>query len=146
MIEKLFLTRSIPGYFLVRLIMGYVFLVAGLQKFIFSETMGPGRFAEMGYANPAFTAYLVAFFEVVCAILILLGLASRLAAIPLSVIMVVAIVTTKIPRLPDGFWPFAHALRLDLAMLLLALFVLINGSGGFSLDRRIGSGLASRGS
>lgn len=134
--QKLFHINQIPGYLLIRLILGYVFLVAGLQKFIFPDDMGPGRFVEMGFPAPEFTAYFVGFFEALGGFLILIGLASRLAAIPLAIVMMVAIVTTKFPQFADGFWTFAHAARLDISMLLTSLFVIINGSGKHSLDEK----------
>lgn len=134
--EKLFRTNDISGYWIVRLILGYVFLVAGLQKFIFYDSRGPGRFADMGFPAPEFTAYFVGFFEVFCALLILFGLATRLAAIPLIITMAVAILTTKIPELGEGFWTFAHALRLDFSMMMLSLFVLYNGADQNSLDEK----------
>jgi putative oxidoreductase len=138
--EKIFQINQIPAYFLVRLILGYVFLVAGLQKFIFPDDMGPGRFVEMGFPAPVFTGYFVGFFEALGGLLILIGLASRLAAIPLVITMMVAIITTKFPQLSDGFWTFAHAARLDISMLLTALFVVFNGSGRNSLDEKLISG------
>ena len=83
--------------------------------------------------------------------LILLGLATRLAAVPLIVIMLVALVTTKLPILVGhdlwgftvrklehyGFWSMAHEARTDWAMLLGALFLLWVGAGPWSLDRRL---------
>ena len=138
--DKLFKTNDIKGFIIVRLILGYVFLVAGLQKFIFPDDMGSGRFIDMGFPFPEFTAYFVGFFETVCALLILFGLATRLASIPIVIIMAVAVITTKLPQLADGFWGFAHALRLDLSMLLLGVFVLINGADKKSLDWKWFSG------
>ncbi|TVQ09472.1 MAG: DoxX family protein [Bacteroidetes bacterium] len=134
--KNLLRTNDIKGYIFIRIILGYVFLVAGLQKFIFPEAMGPGRFMEMGFPFPAFTAYFVGFFETLGGLFILVGLASRLAAIPLFITMAVAIITTKFPQLSDGFWGFAHAARLDISMLLTSLFVIINGSDKNSLDSR----------
>ncbi len=134
--HKIFKINQIPGYMLIRLILGYVFLVAGLQKFVFPDEMGPGRFIEMGFPAPEFTAYFVGFFETLGGLLILIGLASRLAAIPLAITMVVAIITTKIPQLADGFWTFAHAARLDISMLLTSIFVIYNGSGRNSVDEK----------
>jgi putative oxidoreductase len=135
--QKIFQINQIPGYLLIRIILGYVFIVAGLQKFIFPDDMGPGRFADMGFPAPEFIAYFVGFFETLGGLLILIGLASRLAAIPLAMVMVVAIVTTKIPQLSEGFWSFAHAARLDISMLLTSIFVIYNGSGRHSLDEKI---------
>jgi putative oxidoreductase len=135
--KNLFKTNDIKGYIFIRLILGYVFLVAGLQKFIFPENMGPGRFADMGFPFPEFTAYFVGFFETIGGLFILFGFASRLAAIPLIITMIVAIITTKFPQLGDGFWGFAHSARLDISMLLTALFVLVNGSDKNSLDKKL---------
>ncbi len=134
--QKIFQINPISGYLLIRLILGYVFLVAGLQKFIFPDDMGPGRFIEMGFPVPEFTAYFVGFFETLGGFLILIGLASRLAAIPLAFTMVVAIITTKFPQFSDGFWTFAHAARLDISMLLTSIFVIYNGSGKYSVDEK----------
>ncbi len=134
--QKIFQINQIPGYMLIRLILGYVFLVAGLQKFIFPDEMGPGRFIEMGFPVPEFTAYFVGFFETLGGFLILIGLVSRLAAIPLAITMIVAIITTKFPQLSDGMWTFAQAARLDISMLLTSIFVIYNGSGRYSLDEK----------
>lgn len=129
-------TRATPPFLLIRFILGYVFFVAGAQKFLFYESRGPGRFLEMGFAYPEFTAWFVGFFEIACALLLILGLLTRLASIPLAIIMVVAIITTKLPLLADDIWVFAHALRLDLSMLLLSVYCLFIGADRFSLDHR----------
>ena len=66
------------------------------------------------------------------------GVAVRLASIPLIVIMIVAISSTKIPiLLNDGFWEMAHASRTDYSMLLGSLFILIVGAGYLSIDKVI---------
>jgi hypothetical protein len=77
-------------------------------------------------------------FEVVCGSLIMLGLLTRLAVIPTTIIMLVAITTTKVPMLHNGgFWKMAHEARVDYAMLLGSLFLLIAGAGRWSVDRLI---------
>jgi uncharacterized membrane protein YphA (DoxX/SURF4 family) len=49
--------------------------------------------------------------------------------------MLVAITTTKIPILQkSGFWVMAHEARVDYAMLLGCIFLLIAGAGTWSLD------------
>jgi putative oxidoreductase len=134
---------------LVRLSLAGVFVLEGLQKLLFPEILGSGRFAGIGIPLPGVTGPLVGVFELVCGALLLLGLLSRYAAVPLIVIMVVAIVSTKIPILLGtdwlifharelsryGFWSFAHETRTDWAMLLGALYVLLAGPGPWSLDR-----------
>ena len=82
---------------LIRLIVGAVFLSEGIQKFLFPAARGVGRFIKIGLPAPEFLAYFVAVFEVACGLLILVGLLSRLAAIPMIINMLVAIAATKIP-------------------------------------------------
>ena len=130
-------TNTIRGYLLIRIIIGIVFLVSGLQKFFLFDQAGPTQFLEMGFGYPALTAWFVGVFEVVCAAFILVGFATRLSTIPLIIIMLIALFTTKFPLLAEGFWIFAGAARLDLAMLLLLIFVLINGADQRSVDRRL---------
>ena len=73
--------------------------------------------------------------EIVCGALLLAGFLTRLAAIPLIINMLVAITTTKIPILQkSGFWACAHEARVDFAMLLGCIFLLIVGAGKWSLD------------
>ena len=124
--------------FFIRLMVGSVFLSEGLQKFLFPAVRGAGRFLKIGLPAPEFLGYFVGSFEVICGLLILLGLFTRYAAVPLIVIMLVAIGSTKIPILIDqGFWEMAHAARTDWAMLLGSLFLLINGSGQYAIDIKL---------
>jgi putative oxidoreductase len=133
-------TRAPASTILIRIMVGAVFLSEGIQKFLFTEAMGAGRFAQIGFASPEFVARFVACFEIGCGCLVLLGLLTRLAAIPLITIMLVAIASTKIPILRDqGFWKMAHEARTDWSMLLASLFLLIVGAGPVSLDRWIGT-------
>lgn len=118
-----------------RIIVGLVFLSEGIQKFLYPEIVGVGRFEKIGFENPEFRAYLVAGFEVVGGLLILVGLLTRLAAIPLLTIMATALISTKIPiLLNEGFWFMAHAARTDFAMTMLLVFLLIYGAGKWSVD------------
>ena len=118
-----------------RIIVGLVFLSEGIQKFLYPEIVGVGRFEKIGFENPEFWAYLVAGFEVVGGFLIFVGLLTRLAAIPLLTIMATALISTKIPiLLNEGFWFMAHAARTDFAMTMLLVFLLIYGAGKWSVD------------
>jgi uncharacterized membrane protein YphA (DoxX/SURF4 family) len=50
----------------------------------------------------------------------------------------VAIATTKVPMLLDkGFWAATHESRTDVSMLLGLIFLLIVGSGPWSVDARL---------
>jgi len=117
---------------------GAVFLSEGIQKFLFPNTLGAGRFAKIGLPSPEFLGGFVGSFEIVCGALILLGLLTRFASIPLIIIMLVAIATTKAEVLADkGFWEMLHGSRTDWAMLLGSIFLLIKGSGFLSLDKKL---------
>jgi uncharacterized membrane protein YphA (DoxX/SURF4 family) len=116
---------------------GTVFLSEGTQKFLFPEQLGSGRFASIGLPIPGLLAPFVGTFEIVCGSLVLAGAATRLAAIPLLIIMTVALATTKWPILVNqGFWVMAHETRTDWSMLLGSLFLLVVGAGPWSLDAR----------
>jgi uncharacterized membrane protein YphA (DoxX/SURF4 family) len=121
---------------LIRIMVAFVFLSEGIQKFLFANDLGVGRFIKIGIPAPEIMAPFVGVVEIVCGLLILLGLRTRLAAIPLIIDMIVAIATTKIPiLLESGFWKMAHEARTDLSMLLGSLFLFIIGSGTWSLDQ-----------
>jgi uncharacterized membrane protein YphA (DoxX/SURF4 family) len=132
-------TRAPAPVVLVRLMVGAVFLSEGTQKLLFPGQLGVGRFTKIGLPAPESLAPFVATFEIACGLLVLLGLFTRLAALPLIAIMLVAIATTKIPILiGKGFWVMAHEARTDWCMLLGSLFLLIVGAGPWSADRIIG--------
>ncbi len=120
---------------LVRAMVGAVFVSEGLQKFLFPDALGVGRFAKIGIPFPTVLAPFVGTTEIACGLLVLVGLFTRFAAVPLLAVMGVAISTTKIPiLLKSGFWSMAHEARTDYAMLLGALFLLLVGAGPWSLD------------
>ncbi len=130
---------------LARAVVGWVFLASGIIKFLF-ENQGEGRFAKIGFSNPEALAYFVGGVEIVAGTLVVLGLFTRVAVIPLIVDMIVAVATTKLPLLfgagPEpvaampkiGFWAFAYQSRLDLAMFACCTYLLGSGAGLWSLD------------
>lgn len=119
-----------------RIIVGLVFISEGIQKFLFPELVGAGRFEKIGFSNPEFLALFVASLEIICGFMVLTGFVIRLASIPLLTIMITAIITTKIPILLNrGFWSMAHESRTDFAMLLLLVYMIIYGSGKWSFDK-----------
>jgi putative oxidoreductase len=136
-LKKIIQTRDIPTI-LIRLVVGLIFLTEGIQKFLFPDALGTGRFTQIGFTHPAFWAYFVACVEIVCGALLILGLLTRLAAIPLIIDMAVAFITTKIPILMSkGIWVMMHEYRVDFAVTMLSIFLLIYGGGKFSIDYRI---------
>lgn len=138
MFSKIIHTDNSKTTILVRLIVGAVFLSEGIQKFLFPATRGAGRFEKIGMPAPEFLGSFVGTFEILCGVCVLLGLLTRLASIPLIIIMLVAIVTTKADVLVnEGFWEMLHGSRTDWAMLLGSIFLLIKGSGYWSLDKQL---------
>jgi putative oxidoreductase len=117
---------------------GAVFLSEGTQKFLFPDQLGAGRFLKIGLPAPDLLGPFVGSAEIVCGILVLMGLVTRLAVVPLLIIIAVALTTTKWPMLADqGFWSMAHEAPTDWSMTLGALFLLIVGAGPWSLDARL---------
>jgi uncharacterized membrane protein YphA (DoxX/SURF4 family) len=136
---------------LVRLIVGATFLSEGIQKFLYPVKLGVGRFVEYHIPYPDFFAPFVGVCEIICGCLLLVGFMTRLAAIPMIANISVAIITTKLSILlkpivlngvvqgrtvefADKFWTMAHEARVDFAMLLGGIFLLIVGAGPWSVD------------
>ena len=131
-------TDNAPTTILIRLMVGTVFLSEGIQKFLFPAIRGAGRFEKIGLPSPETLGPLVGGFEILCGTLILLGFLTRWASVPLIVIMVVAMATTKADIfINEGFWEMMHAARTDFAMFLGSLFLFIKGGGRWSADRQI---------
>lgn len=137
-LRRLIQTDNSKTTIIIRLIVGAVFLSEGIQKFLFSDTLGTGRFAKIGLPSPEFLGSFVGFFEILCGTLLLIGLFTRLASIPIIIIMLVAMATTKAEILQnEGFWEMLHSSRTDWAMLLGGFFLLIEGGGKLSFDKKI---------
>ena len=115
---------------LIRLPVGLIFLTQGILKIIDSN-MGVVRFTRIGFAHPYFMTHFVGCFEIVCGGLVLLGLWTRAASIPLLIIITTATATTKIPELSranQGFWYMVSDARTDSAMFCWLLFLIVHGT------------------
>ena len=157
-LDQLIRTSAPASVFLLRLVVGSIFLSEGIQKFIYPAENGAGRFVKIGIPWPEVTGPFVGIVEILCGALILLGLLTRIAAIPLIIDMLVAILSTKIPILLGhgfwgfslrsvpyyGFWGMAHEARTDFAMLLCSIFLLIVGAGVWSIDAKLSSNRRNR--
>jgi len=151
--QTLFETKAPDWTVLIRLQVGLmVFVPEGIQKLIYPDILGAGRFTKIGIPFPDLMGPFVGVVETVCGLLIIIGLLTRLASIPLIIIMIVALVSTKLPILVGhdvwifhlaqdikrtGFWSTMHESRADLTMLLGSLYLLIVGAGRWSLDARM---------
>ncbi len=128
MISRMMFSKAPAATILIRLMVGGIFFLEGIQKFLYPDDLGVGRFTKIGIPVP-----------------------EGLAAIPLLIDISVAILSTKIPivlgqafgmfTLPKlsryGFLSMVHEARADFSMLLGLLFLLIVGAGKWSLDAKI---------
>ena len=118
---------------LLRLMVGGVFFWEGLLKFVYVN-QGVGRFTKLGMPFPAFTANFVGCLEIVGGLLLLLGLLTRLIAVPFLIEMIAAMLSTKIsmylgtsplplPPVPPqtGFWAVLHEIRSEYAQFMVVL-------------------------
>ncbi len=131
---------------LVRIAVGLIFLTQGILKYI-DPNMGVVRFTRIGFPHPYFTAHLVGTFEVLCGLLVLIGLWTRLASIPLLVVITTAIASTKVPELlraNQGSWYMVSDARTDFAMFCCLIFLISVGGGLWSMDTRLAGNNRSR--
>ena len=135
LIKKTMQTNASPGVIFLRFLTGGVFFAEGVKKFLFPEQWGVGRFIHIGIPAPEVMAPFVGVVEVVCGMLLLWGLFTRLATIPLIITISVAIATTKVPiLLKSGFWAMEDHGRTDYSMLMGLLCLLMIGGGKWSVD------------
>ena len=132
---------------------GSVFLVEGILKFLYPQELAAGRFEKIGIPFPQVMGPFVGGVETICGALVLIGLLMRLAPVPLLIDITVAIISTKIPvLLGHGFWTFTlmklprygflsmmHEARTDFSMFLGLMFLLIVGPGRWSADAARGA-------
>lgn len=156
-LPQIFRSDAPDAAVLIRLVVGLVFASEGIQKFLYAESQGAGRFAKIGIPAPELVGPFVGTVEFACGTLLLVGLATRLAAVPLAVIMAAALASTKVPILHGhGYWIFAHTFapkagawaflhesRTDLSMLCASMFLALVGADRWSLDRVLTRGQAS---
>jgi putative oxidoreductase len=123
------------GLLAIRLIIGVVFLYHGSQK-LFGAFGGPGLqgfsgyLASLGVPAPGVNAVLAGLAEFLGGAAMLLGLLTRLAAIPMVVTMAVAIITVH----AKGFNAATGGMEYPLTLLVVVLGLGLTGAGGLSLD------------
>jgi len=123
---------------IIRLLWGIQFMQTGWGKWHDIPKV-TGFFTEIGIPFPMLNAYVVATTELAGGTLLVLGLFSRLASLPLIISMIVAYLTTEqeaLKALPGNFDPFLSAA--PFLFLFACLIVLVFGPGYYSLDGVIG--------
>lgn len=125
---------------LVRLFVGYMFFELGWAK-LHNLAGFTQRFIGWGIPHPAFNAALSAYTECIGGALILLGLLTRVASVPMMINMAVAILAVKRKEVTG----LSDLVEMDEPLYLLSFFwLMIAGPGVVSLDCLLKRFLASR--
>jgi len=133
---------------LIRVIVGLVFLTEGILKFLHPGELGSGRFAHIGSPFPYIAAPLVGAIEIAAGAAVIVNLYAGDAAILLLLVIITALITTKIPILLGrhlgpfappklehyGLLSFLHEARTDLSMLFGLVAILLDS--GVRMGRR----------
>ncbi len=119
-----------------RVIVGIIMFAHGLQKLLGGPANFGGALAGMGVPLPVLMAYVVTFAELIGGILLIVGLLSRLAALILTIDLVVAILLVKVNV--GLISSQAAGAELDLAYIAGFLVILFAGPGKLSLDYALG--------
>jgi putative oxidoreductase len=125
------------GLLVLRIVIGCFMLVHGYPKLQTLSAGGDIQFADPIGVGVILSLVMAVFAEVFCSVLVILGLGTRLAVIPLMITMLVAIF---IIHVPDGF----QKQELPAHFLLVYFFLLLSGSGKYSLDYFISTRLNRR--
>jgi putative oxidoreductase len=142
-LTPLIATRGPAAVVLIRLYVGLVFACERVLKFLRPDSLGTGRFDKAGIPAPAFLAPWMGSWKSAAECSFSIGLLTRLAAMPMIIDMLGAVLITKLPifwghaplfRTEHGWWDFMHESRVDLAQLCGSLFLLLVGAGAYSLD------------
>jgi putative oxidoreductase len=123
-----------------RITLAMVFVVSGWGK-LHSLDKVTGFFTELGIPAPAFQAALVSCVELIGGVLLLIGLLTRFAAVPLIITMVVAILTA----LRENIHGFGDLVGVsEYLYICLLLWLAVAGGGRLSLDHLVGRLIAKR--
>ena len=134
MLTKLSGKRSSDiALFIVRLIIGIIFIAHGYQKLFQFGIDGVSQFlSKLGFPLPGFFALILSLVEFLGGIALLLGIFSRWAALLIGIVMIIAILTVKIKV---GLIAQEGAgMELDLAILANTVIILIFGPGNISIE------------
>jgi putative oxidoreductase len=118
---------------LARVTIGVAFAESGWGKVHNLETVA-AYFTELGIPAPRFQATFVSSVELICGALVLMGLGTRIAALPLIGTMIVALITAKAADI-SGFSDLIGTIEFCYAVLLV--WLALAGAGKASLDHWI---------
>ena len=118
--------------FLLRLNVGIIFFQAGIEKF-FNIPITIAFFTKIGIPFAEINVILASTIELIGGLCLILGLFTRIASFPLSIVMIVAILTAHLNHIHT----ISDLVRLDAWVYLLILLILSSlGGGKWSLDHK----------
>ena len=126
------------GLLLIRVMIGVVFIFHGSQK-LFGAFGGPGIegfagwLASMNVPLPTLNAYMAAGTEFFGGIAILIGLTTRITAIPMAITMIVAIVMVH----GEAFSVQQNGMEYPLTLGVVLIALTFTGAGRISLDHQL---------
>lgn len=120
------------GALILRITLGAIFFIHGVVKFQGGIENTAGWFESLGL--PGVTAYGVALLEIIGGILLVVGFATRLVAALFALLMIGATLKVKLAIGLLGNGQMA-GYELDLAFLVIAVYLVINGSKLFSVSK-----------
>ncbi len=130
------------GLSLLRAVVGLVFLAHGYQKFFLFGIGGvTASFAQIGIPAPHLSAFLAASAELLGGTALLLGLFTRVAAVPVAFTMIVAILQV---HWKGGFFA-PQGVEYPLTLLVANIALVVAGGGAFALDNTIFKGSRQKG-
>jgi len=135
--HSLFAPHAAVGELILRLALGITFLAHGRDKL-----KNPAGFAgflrQIHIPAPLLNAWLVALLETVGAVLVILGVATRVLALGLAIDMVVALATVRIGKAPFASGPQGAGWELEFLLLAVSIALVFTGAGRFALDSYLG--------
>jgi putative oxidoreductase len=124
------------AYLIVRVTVGLMIFWHGWVKVTMMSHAGlSGYFAKYGLEPSGLWAYLVPFNETVGALLIVVGLFTRPAAVVMIIEFIVLILVVHVPR---GYSMTVNGVEFPLMWLVMLIAIALRGGGPYSIDRRIG--------
>ncbi|MNO16921.1 putative oxidoreductase CatD [compost metagenome] len=126
------MTRTAVVSLLMRVVLGIIFVAHAVSKFQMGLENVSGWFGSLGL--PGFLGYIVAFIELLGGIFLIVGLFTRYVSVLLVIVLAGAVFTVKIPLglLGNGQ---TGGYELDLALLLIALYLVVAERTPLSLDQ-----------
>ncbi|CAN7239576.1 DoxX family protein [Paenibacillus sp. LjRoot153] len=128
------MTKTAVVSIIMRVVMGIILMAHGIAKFQMGLANVEAWFSSIGI--PGFSAYFIAILELVGGIMLIVGLFTRYVSGLFVIMLIGAIVTTKLSLglLGDGQM---SGYELDLGFMLVLLYLVVAEQSTLSVDRLI---------